>query len=132
MSCSDALDGLKDLHHLSEIVGETVADLELLSRTKPKLFEVLVHGAGNILRLDEATSNNEFFSDVVDHISDTFEVGDKITSTRSMQGKLEVDSRAKTEAVYKKLEAWGYIKTYEKSKTVLLKPFAAMSDLESE
>ncbi|SQH74591.1 protein of unknown function [Shewanella benthica] len=132
MSSSEALDGLKDLHHLSEIVGETVTDLELLARTKPKLFEVVVNGAGNIFRLDEAIVSNKFFSDVVHHISDNFGVGDKITSTREMPGELEVESRPKTEAVYKKLEAWGYIKTISRSKTVLLKPFTTIPDLGSE
>jgi hypothetical protein len=84
------LDGLKDLQHLSEIVGDTVEELELLALTKPKLFKVVVNGAGNIFRLDETIAKNPFFSAVVHHISDNFVVGDKITSTRQMPGELEV------------------------------------------
>ncbi|NRB25784.1 hypothetical protein [Shewanella sp.] len=119
----EKLDGLRDLQHLSEVVGESVEDLELLAQAMPKLFEVLIHGAGNIKRLKEAMASNAHFSAVVDHISNEVEVGGNVPSTREFIGLLDVDSRPKTESVYKKLEAWGYLEAFPKSKTVLVKQF---------
>ncbi|MCL1059393.1 hypothetical protein L2729_15585 [Shewanella gelidimarina] len=116
------LDGLKDLQQLSEIVYESVEALELLAKTKPEMFEVLVHGAGNIKRFEEAKLSSRHFSAVVEHISNRVEVGESVPSTREFIELLDVDSRPKTESVFKKLEAWGYLEAFPKSKTVLRKP----------